>query len=392
MPKRKHECRELAIRFCCFGIDKGTGPITLAGMLHSIRAAFFITFAAIASHAAETSERVSVIRVPGVSKVFKAQSGPDGATHLLFDSDDGPQYIQSRDSGVTFSAPIAVVDRASRKPGLKFSAWDLAVGRDGRVHVAMGNNAWKLKLPTNEWAFYYASLAPGAKEFTATRNINHKPSEGFSIAAGPGGAVTASFLSGKLYAMSSRDNGGTFSPVAEINPAWNPCDCCTTATAYGSDGKLAVLYREETGNDRDIYLALMDQRAPSKSTRTRVSTTGWRVNACPMTYFTVAPTDTGYVAAWPTKGQIYFARLDKDGAVLAPGEIKTPGTSGMRSAVVALSAKDGATLVAWKNKETLGWQLYDTKGQPQGDPGSENSAGNGAAGVALPNGRFVLFP
>jgi len=27
----------------------------------------------------------------------------------------------------------------------------------------------------------------------------------------------------------------------------------------------------------------------------------------------------------------------------------------MRSGVVALSAKDGATLVAWKNKETLGW-------------------------------------
>ena len=198
MPKRKHECRELAIRFCCSGIDKGTGPITLAGMLHSIRVVLLITVAAMASHAAETSERVGVVRVPGASKVFKAQSSQDGAIHLVFDSDDGPQYIQSRDSGVTFSAPIAVVDTASRKPGLKFSAWDLAVGRDGRVHVAMGNNAWKLKLPTNEWALYYASLAPGAKEFTPTRNINHKPSEGFSIAAGPGGAITASFLSGNL--------------------------------------------------------------------------------------------------------------------------------------------------------------------------------------------------
>lgn len=392
MPKRKHGCRELAIRFCCSGIDKGTGPTTLGGMLHGIRVVLLITVAAIASYAAEPSERASVVRVPGASKVFKAQADKNGAIHLIFDSDDGPQYIQSRDSGATFGAPITVVDAASQKPGLKFNAWDLAVGPDGRVHVAMGNNAWKLKLPTNEWAFYYASLAPGAKEFTPTRNINHKPSEGFSIAAGPEGAVSASFLSGKLYAMSSRNNGESFSPFAEINPAWNPCDCCTTAATYGSDGKLAVLYREETGNDRDIYLALLDQRAASKPTRTRVSTTGWRVNACPMTYFTIAPTDTGYVTAWPTKGQVYFARLDKDGAVLAPGEIKTPGTSGMRSGVVALHAKDGATLVAWKNKETLGWQLYDTSGQPQGSPGSEKSAGNGAAGVALPNGKFVLFP
>lgn len=338
------------------------------------------------------ADRIKVIQVPGASKIFKAQSGKDGTIHLLFDSEDGPQYVQSRDAGVTFSKPLAVVDAASRRPGLKFTAWDLAIGPDGRVHVAMGNNAWKLKLPTNEWAFYYASLTPGAKEFTPTRNINHKPSEGFSIAAGPGGAVTASFLSGKLYAMSSRDNGATFSPYAEINPAWNPCDCCTTATTYGSDGKLAVLYREETGNDRDIYLALLDQKSGAKPTRTRVSTTGWKVNTCPMTYFTVVPTETGYVAAWPTKGQVYFARFDQSGAPLAFGETKTSGTSGMRSGIVALSAKDGATLIAWKNKDTLGWQLYDAQALPQGEPGSAKSAGTGAAGVALPSGQFLLFP
>jgi hypothetical protein len=342
--------------------------------------------------AAEQGNRVNVIRIPGVSKVFKAQTDKDGTVHLLFDSDQGPQYIQSRDDGATFSAPIAVVDMTSHKPGLKFSAWDFAVGPDGRVHVAMGNNAWKLKLPPNEWAFYYASLAPGTKTFTPTRNINRKPSEGFSIAAGPNGAVTASFLSGRLYAMSSRDNGKSFSPHAEINPEWNPCDCCTTAATYGRDGKLAILYREESGNDRDIYLAMLDPKAPTTPTRTRVSTTSWHVNACPMTYFAIAPTENGYVSAWPTKGQVYFARLDQNGSVLPPGEIKTPGSSGMRSGVVALSAKDGATLVAWKSKETLGWQLYDIKGQPQGIPGSEKSTGNGAAAVVLSSGDFVLFP
>jgi hypothetical protein len=345
----------------------------------------------LAMQAAETSDRVNLIRVPGASKVFKAQRATDGTIHLLFDADDGPRYVKSRDEGATFSTPIAIVDAAAQKPGLKFLAWDLAVGKDGRVHVAMGNNAWKLKLPQDEWALYYANLAPGAKAFSPVRNLNRKSSEGFSLATGPGGAVTACFLSGKLYAMSSRDNGETFSASTEINPAWNPCDCCTTSAACGNDGKLAVLYREETGNDRDIYVALWDQ-SRSAPARTRVSTTGWRVNACPMTYFTISPTGTGYVTAWPTKSQIYFARLDKDGTVLPPGEIKTPGTSGMRTGVLALSANDGATLVAWKNKEILGWQLYDAEGQPQGNPGSAKSTGNGAAGVALPNGKFVLFP
>ena len=111
-----------------------------------------------------------------------------------------------------------------------------------------------------------------------------------------------------------------------------------------------------------------------------------------MTYFTVVPNAEGYIAAWPTKGQIYFARLGKDGALLPPGEIKTPGTNGMRTGVIALGASDGATLIAWKNNDTLGWQLYDAKGQPRGSAGSAPSAGSGAAGAALANGKFVLIP
>ena len=111
-----------------------------------------------------------------------------------------------------------------------------------------------------------------------------------------------------------------------------------------------------------------------------------------MTYFTVTASERGYVAAWPTKGQAYFARLGKDGAVLPPGEIRTSGTTGMRSGVLALSATDGSTLVAWKNKDVLGWQLYDAEGRPQGEPGSETSSGPGAAGVVLPNHHFILFP
>jgi len=98
------------------------------------------------------------------------------------------------------------------------------------------------------------------------------------------------------------------------------------------------------------------------------------------------------LAAWPTKGQIYFARLDRNGAVLPPGEIKTPGTNGMRTGVLALSGTSGAALIAWKNNDTLGWQCYHANGLPQGSPGRAPSAGSGAAGVVLPDGKSVLFP
>jgi hypothetical protein len=345
----------------------------------------------VATHAQEANKRVKVIGPRGDGKVVEAKIGSDGAVHLLIQSDAGPGYIKSTDNGVTFTSPMMIVDPASQKRGLEFQGEDLAIGKDGRVFVAMSNNAWKLKLPVEEWSFYLATLDHGGKAFGRTRNLNLKPSEGFSIAADKNGAVAASFLSDKLFVKLSRDNGQTFSPNAEPNADWNPCNCCTTSAAFGPDGRLAVLYREETNNERDMYVALIDPNGAIAPVRKRVSTTPWKIEGCPMTYYNISATDFGYVATWPTKDQVYFARLDKNGSVMAPGEIKTPGAHGMRTHLVAVAAGDGASLVAWKKDNVLGWQVYDAEGHAVGKSESADSSGNGAAVVALPNGNFLVF-
>lgn len=339
---------------------------------------------------AENSDRVTIVPVPNHGQPVAAKTDAEGTIHLLYDSADGPQYVKSTDSGKTFSPAIAVVDEASRKPGLEFHGADMAVGKGQRVHVAMSTNAWKLKLPVEEWAFHYASLDSGAKAFSPVRNINRKPSEGYSLAADDKGNVSACWLSGKLYANVSHDNGKTFDATAEINPAYEPCVCCTTSAVFGADGKLAVLYREQSNNERDMYLVLLDQ-IHGQMSRPRISSTLWKIDACPMSYYTVSRDRDGYLAVWPTKDEIYFARLDSKGKLLPPGEIKTPGRSGHRTGMLALSGSNGSTLVAWKKDEKLGWQLYDAKGQPSGSPGSAKSAGNGIAGVVDKDGHFILF-
>lgn len=334
--------------------------------------------------------KVTTVVVPAAGKPVVARADEQGAVHLLCDSPEGPKYLKSADGGVTFSAAIPVVSGGSHPAGLEYSGWDMAVGKGGRVHVAMGTNAWKLKLPEEEWGYFYASLDPDSSAFTPVRNINRKPSEGFSLAADEKGNVTACWLSDKLYANVSRDNGETFGPNVELNSRYNPCNCCTTSAAYGEGGRLAVLYREETNNERDMYLVLWDQ-ARGDTTRTRVGRTPWKIDGCPMTYYTVSRERGGFVAAWPTKGEIFFARLNGEGEPLPSAEIKTPGRSGMRTGVIALSAPDGSTLVAWKKDERLGWQLYDADGRPAGPPGAAKSPGTGAAGVVRKDGRFILF-
>ncbi len=343
----------------------------------------------VATEAAEDS-RVTTVAVPSGGQPVAAKCDADGAIHLVFSSSAGPQYVKSTDGGRTFSEPLAVVDRQSQKLGLEYTVWDMAVGPDGRVHVALGTNAWKLKLPKEQWGFYYTRLEPGAKLLSPVQNINKHPSEGFSLAADGKGNVTACWLSGKLYAQVSHDHGATFGPAAEIDSTFDPCDCCTSSAAYGADGRLALLYREETNNERDMHLVLWDQ-AKNQVSRKRVSTTLWKIDACPMTYYTVVPTKQGYEIVWPTEGQVYFARLDHDGVLQAPTEVKTPGTSGMRTGMLALPTARGDTLVAWKKSGELSWQLYDAQGQSAGRPESVKSPGSGVAGVVAPDGQFMLF-
>lgn len=359
------------------------------------RAAAFLmlciaSFSLPAASAGEGINRVTVIPVPDRGKPVAAKVDAAGTIHLLYDAEDGPRYAKSADQGETFSAGIPVVDEGSRKPGLEFDGWDLAVGKGGRVHVAMGTNGWQLGLPESEWAFHYASLEPGGKAFAPVRNINNKPSEGFSLAADDQGKVTACWLSGKLYANVSNDDGKTFAPSVEIDPAYDPCDCCTTSATYTADGKLAVLYREEMNNERDMYMVLWDQ-AQSKVSRTRISTTLWKIDACPMSYYTLSRTQSGFVAVWPTEGQIYFARLDPKGNLSPPLEVRTPGKAGHRTGMLALSAPDGSTLVAWTKDHQVGWQLYDAEGQASGPAGSAASSGDGVAGVVNKDGRFIIF-
>jgi hypothetical protein len=341
-------------------------------------------------NAEAASNVVTTVPVPESGKPVVARVDAGGIIHLLYNAEDGPKYVKSSNNGKTFEPPVPVVDEGSRKPGLVFEAWDMAVGKDNRVHVAMGTNAWKLKLPEKEWAFYYTSLDAGETAFAPVRNINGMPSEGFSLATGDKGSVVACWLSGKLYANISHDGGKSFGPRMEINPAYDPCNCCTTSAAFGAEGKLAVLYREETNNERDMYLVLWDQDH-SQVSRTRISTTLWKIDACPMTYFTVSGNGDGFTAVWPTRGDIYFARLDANGNLLPPGEIKTPGKAGMRTGMLSLNAPNGSTLVAWRQDDRVKWQLYDAKGQPSGSVGSARSAGTGVAGVVDKNSDFILF-
>ena len=274
--------------------------------------------------------------------------------------------------------------QSSRKSGLEFITWDIAVSGEGAVHVVLGTNAWKLKLPKEEWGYLYARRLPGATEFEPVRNLNHRLSEGFSLAIGTNGAVAAVWMAEKLFATISSDGGKTFGAIIAIDPSLDPC------AVYAADGRIALLYREETDNQRDMYLAFWDP-STNKASKKRISTTSWKIDSCPMTYHSLLRSNDGFIATWPTKGDVYFARLATDSSLKAPKEVKTAGQSGMRTGVIGLPVSDEQTFVAWKKDERVGWQLFDERGTTSGLPRYLQSAGSGVAVTTTKSGDIVLF-
>ena len=199
----------------------------------------------------------------------------------------------------------------------------MALGKGNAFYVAMITNNWQTKLPGVPEGLIYSTLAPGAKAFTPVRSLNRATQRRFLPGSGQRrrrrrDLARRQALCQLFAAMAAR----TFTPNAEINHSYLPCECCTTSAVYGADGDLAVLYRERTNNERDMYVVLVGK--DGHPSRTRISSTPWKIDACPMTYYMISATKEGYVAAWPTKGDIYFARLDRKWQGLASGRNQNP--------------------------------------------------------------------
>jgi|SRR5438445_13061973 len=71
---------------------------------------------------------------------------------------------------------------------------DLAVGKGGLVHVIWYNNGYQRKLPQDQWGVMYSHLNSEGTAFVPSRNLNHKPSDNYSLAADNSGRVAVVWM------------------------------------------------------------------------------------------------------------------------------------------------------------------------------------------------------
>jgi hypothetical protein len=337
---------------------------------------------------ASAGERVQIVRTPNNGAVPDVEVDRNGTVHIAYVAGQDAFYSKSTNSGKTFSESVKINSEPdSVHPPNMFRGPDLALGKGGRVHVIWYVNAYQRKLPQDQWGVFYSHFDPAQNAFAAARNLNHKPSDNYSLAANDNGDVAVVWMAGKLFVNASRDNGETFANSELVSVA-DPCECCASRALFSQDGTLCIDYREKANNMRDMYL-LMRAKGESTFSRQKISSTPWQVNACPMAGTFLAGTKNGLVMAWETRGQIFYARLDPAKGLLQSKEIKAAAKGKWP---VVLAAPDGTVLVSWKEGSTLAWQLHDTADKPIGT--SEWQPSHNAhrhAGVVTKDGNFLLI-
>jgi|SRR6266850_264911 len=357
--------------------------------LRAIFSAGLLTvFAAFDPLSGFAAERVQVVSTPNNGQVPDAEIDLKGTIHVAYVSGQEAFYVSSSDEGKTFSGPLRInSEPGSVHPPNMYRGPDLGMGKNGRVHVIWYANAYQRKLPKDQWGVFYSHLDPGQKTFAASRNLNRKPSDNYSIAADDKGNVDVVWMAGQVFVTSSSDNGEAFGTAAAV-PIADPCECCASRALLSNDGALSIAYREKGNNMRDMHL-LTRAKAQETFTRQKVSSTPWQVTGCPMTGAFLSPAKNGSLMAWETKGQIFYARLDPAGALSSPKEIKAASRGKWP---MALGGPDGTVLVSWKNGSTLSWHLHDPADKPVGEVKSQPSGNpHRHAGVVTKDGTFLLI-
>ncbi len=377
---------------------------------------------------AAESGRVTLIRTPDGGIQPQAAVDSRGVVHLIYYKGEGKGgdifHVRQAPGQKTFSKPIQVNSQPKSAMAVgTIRGAQLAVGKNGRMHVAWNGHASSGHAPGGHAADGHApkkgagmeapmlytrlndartAFEPERDVITAARGLDG----GGSVAADERGNVYVFWHAPKpgntngeagraVFVARSADDGKTFAPekLATDKPT-GACGCCGMKAFADGRGNVFALYRaaSEKVNRDEILLVSRDPDAGFEIALAHP----WKVASCPMSSAFFSPTKAGVLASWETEGKVYFARVNP--TTLKVSEPVSPPGSSRRKHSVAVGNEQGEVLLAWtegtgwQKGGAVAWQLYDTDGQPTVEKGR-------AAGVpvwslvtafAQPDGNFVI--
>ncbi len=360
--------------------------------------------------------KVSLIRAPDGG--IQPQAGVDakGVVHLIYfkgEPQGGDIFYVRRKPGEEAFSPLI---RVNRQAGSAIATGtirgaQLAIGRNGRVHVAWmgGQGAVRAAVNGQEVTpMLYTRLNDAGTAFEPERNV-------ITWAAGlDGGGSVAADLQGNVYVVwhasppgnqrgeagravfvaHSADEGRTFNREEQANRrATGACGCCGLRAFADSKGSLYIAYRAADETSRDMTLLVSRDHAASFDLET---VNQWMIKSCPMSSCAFAESDSGVVAATERDGQVYFNVIEPEPLSLSR-PAAAPGGEKRKHPVVAANSKGEILMAwtegtAWQKGGALGWQLFDKHGKATAEKGRADGVPVWSlqAAYARSDGSFVV--
>ena len=367
----------------------------------------FVGYCAIAAEPAQ----VTLVRTPDGGVQPQAAIDRAGVIHLIYYKGDAGNgdifHVRQRPGEETFSKAIQV----NRQSGSAIAAGtirgaQMALGRNGRVHVAWNGHAPKngsyMEAPMLYTRLNDAGTAfePERDVITAARGLDG----GGSVAADNQGNVYVFWHAPKpgntngeagraLFVARSTDDGKTFAPEKLATPKpTGACGCCGMKAFADSAGNVFALYRSasETVNRDETLLISRNRGADFEIAYAHP----WKIATCPMSSAFISETKAGVLAAAETHGRVFYVRVDpKTGKVSEP---VSPEVKGKHP--IAIGNIRGEVLLAWTegtgwNKGgAVAWQVYDKEGKVTAEKGRSDGVPvwSLASALAKPDGSFVI--
>ena len=157
-----------------------------------------------------------------------------------------------------------------------------------------------------------------------------------SIAAGPDGNVYVTYLSfdaqggdGRTHVFLSKsvDNGATWNAPTRVDSfeVGGSCECCIQNVAVGPSGEIAIAFRSNVNDVRDIYIVRSADEAKSFGKPIKIQDEEWNIFGCPSTGPSLVFDATGTIhITWRDardnvdRNVAYYSQLDVDGTAGTP--------------------------------------------------------------------------
>ena len=363
---------------------------------------------------AQSTATVEVTRLPAGDLQPQVVAGADGVLHrVTFRGDPGAGdawYARRTAASPEWSEPIQVNHQAGSLIATgTIRGPQLAVGPKGRVHVVWNGSSKATPRGPGKYdaPLLYARMTDDGRGFDAERDVigsAYVLDGGSSVAADAEGRVFVIWHAGstgeenrRVWMARSTDEGATFESEVAIDPnSDGACGCCGLKAGADARGTIYVLFRSaRERKHRDMQLLMSRDHGQSFQVRPLGV---WQVDACPMSSETFAESDREVAVAWETRGQIEFARINKQTGAVGMTQ-SAPGKSGERRLPALAYNNQGELLLTWTEGTgwnrggSVAWQLYDAKGSAIGKSGKQGDlpVWSFATPCARPDGSFEIL-